>query len=145
MRFNPGFIFVGDGRKNVAFQLRGAAHHVFTGDDVQRCFNALCFTLRQAFRNRRGDTLKHHRTHGGGDQINARDEVNHVVANATYRVDARDRFNLFVFTHHVNLIAMTGIQGIQNHLIHIGECQGNARVCQQFTDKSTTDITCAKM
>ncbi|SAF15962.1 Uncharacterised protein [Enterobacter cloacae] len=40
---------------------------------------------------------------------------------------------------------MTGIQGIQNHLIHIGECQGNARVCQQFTDKATTNITCAKM
>jgi hypothetical protein len=40
---------------------------------------------------------------------------------------------------------MTGIQGIEYHLIHIGECQRNARVCQQFADKATTDITCAKM
>ena len=40
---------------------------------------------------------------------------------------------------------MTGIQGIQDHLIHIGERQRNARVCQQFADKTTTDVTCAKM
>ena len=32
-----GFIFVRDGGEHMAFQLRGAAHHVFTGDDVQRC------------------------------------------------------------------------------------------------------------
>ena len=43
------------------------------------------------------------------------------------------------------LIAMTGIQGIKYHLIDIGKRQLDTRVCQQFTDKTTTDITCAKM
>ena len=45
----------------------------------------------------------------------------------------------------MNLIAMTGIQGIKYGLIDIGERQFNARVGQQFTDKATSDITCAKM
>ena len=129
----------------MAFQLRGAAHHVFTGDDVQRGVDTLRFTFCQAFRDRRGDALKHNRAHGGGDQIDAGDKVNNVVADAADRVDARYCLNLLVFAHHMDLIAMTGIQGIQDDLIHIGECQGNARVCQQFTDKTTTDITCAKM
>lgn len=39
---------------------------------------------------------------------------------------------------------MTGIQGIKYHLIDIGKRQLDTRVCQQFTDKATTDITCAK-
>ncbi|MNT43094.1 hypothetical protein D3C72_1795450 [compost metagenome] len=43
--FDPGFIFVGDGGQNVAFQLRGTAHHVFTGDDIQRRGDALGFTF----------------------------------------------------------------------------------------------------
>ena len=47
--------------------------------------------------------------------------------------------------NHMNLIAMTGIQGIKHHLIYIGKRQLDTRVCQQFTDKATTDITCAKM
>ena len=52
---------------------------------------------------------------------------------------------LLGFTNHMNLIAMTGIQGIKYHLIDIGKRQLDTRVCQQFTDKATTDITCAKM
>jgi hypothetical protein len=40
---------------------------------------------------------------------------------------------------------MTGIQGIKDDLINIGERQFNARVGQQLTDKTTADITCAKM
>ena len=71
--------------------------------------------------SRRRDALKYHRAHRGGHQVNAGDEVDNIVANAAYRVDARDRFNLLVFSHHVYLVAMTGIQGIQNDLIHIGE------------------------
>ena len=129
----------------MAFQLRGAAHHVFTGDDVQRCVDALRFTFCQAFRHRRGNALKHHRANGRGHQIDTGDEVDNVFANAAYRINARHRLNLLVFAYHVYLIAMTGIQGIQDYLIHIGECQRNACVCQQFTDKATTDITCAKM
>ncbi len=40
---------------------------------------------------------------------------------------------------------MTGIQGIKYGLIDIGKRQVDARVSQQFTDKATSDITCAKM
>ena len=145
MRFNPGFVFICYSVEHVAFQLRGAAHHVFTGDDVQRGVDALRFTFCQAFRNRRGDTLKNDRTHGRGDQIDAGDQVDNVFPDAADRVDAGYRLNLLVFTDYMDLIAMTRIQGIQDNLIHIGECQRNARVCQQFTDKTTTDITCAKM
>ena len=45
----------------------------------------------------------------------------------------------------MDLIAMTGIQGIEYDLIYIRERQLYPRVRQQFADKATTDITCAKM
>ena len=145
MRFHPGFVFLCYGVEHVAFQLRGAAHHVLAGNDVQRGVDALRFTFCQAFCHRRGDTLQYHRAHRRGDQVNAGDKVDNVVADTAYRVDASDRFHLLIFTHHMYLVAMTVIQGIQNDLIYIGECQRNARVCQQLADKATTDITCAKM
>jgi hypothetical protein len=56
-----------------------------------------------------------------------------------------DGVNLLVFTNNMDLIAMTGIKGVENHLINIGECQRNPRVSQQFADEATSDITCAKM
>ncbi|KUV82554.1 hypothetical protein AWF46_21945 [Escherichia coli] len=68
-----------------------------------------------------------------------------IITNAADGIDARNGIYLLGFTNHMNLIAMTGIQGIKHHLIYIGKRQLDTCVCQQFTDKATTDITCAKM
>ena len=59
---------------------------------------------------------------GGGDQVNAGNQVNDFIADAADGIDAGDGIDLLVFTDDMNLIAMTGIQGIKYHLIHIGEC-----------------------
>ena len=72
-------------------------------------------------------------------------QFNNIIADAAYSVDAGDGINLLIFTHDMNLIAMTGIQGIEHDLIYIRERQLYPRVRQQFADKATTDITCAKM
>ena len=72
-------------------------------------------------------------------------QVDDIIADAAHGVDAGDGINLFVFTYDMNLIAMTGIQGIEYDLIYIRERQLYPRVRQQFADKATTDITCAKM
>ncbi len=66
-------------------------------------------------------------------------------ADAADGIDAGDGVHLLILTDDVNLIAMTGIQGIKYGLIDIGKRQFDARVGQQFTDKATSDITCAKM
>ncbi|CNU06914.1 Uncharacterised protein [Salmonella enterica subsp. enterica serovar Bovismorbificans] len=65
--FNPGFIAICQRIHYVAFQLRGAAHHIFAGDDIQRGIHALRLTFYQPFSDSRSDTLKHHRAHGSGD------------------------------------------------------------------------------
>jgi hypothetical protein len=45
----------------------------------------------------------------------------------------------------MNRILMTGVKGIQNHLIHIREDQFDTGISQQLTDKTATDVTCSKM
>ena len=44
-------------------------------------------------------------------------QVDDIIADAAHGVDAGDGINLFVFTYDMNLIAMTGIQGIEYDLI----------------------------
>ena len=143
--FNPGFILFGQGVKNVALKLAGAANHILAGDDIQRGRNALRLAFSQAFGNRRGDALQHDRADGGGHQIHAGNQLYNFVANAADGVNAGNGIDLLVLADHVNLIAMTGIQGIKHDLIYIRKRQLYPRVRQQFADKATTDITCAKM
>ena len=101
--------------------------------------------LRQPFGDRWRDALEHDGTDGGGDQIHLSDQVHNLIADAADGIDAGDGVHLLILTDDVNLIAMTGIQGIKYGLIDIGKRQFDARVGQQFTDKATSDITCAKM
>ncbi len=72
-------------------------------------------------------------------------QVDNIIADAADSVDAGNRIHLLIFTHNMNLIAMTGIQGIEYDLVYIRKRQLYPRVSQQFADKATTDITCAKM
>ncbi|STT29936.1 Uncharacterised protein [Klebsiella pneumoniae] len=97
------------------------------------------------FGDRWRDALEHDGTDGGGDQIHFSDQVHNLIADAADGIDAGDGVHLLILTDDVNLIAMTGIQGIKYGLIDIGKRQFDARVGQQFTDKATSDITCAKM
>ena len=143
--FNPGFVFFGEGVKNVTLQLGGAADHVLAGDDIQRGGNPLRLTFGQTFGNRRGDAFQHDRADGGGHQIHAGNQLYNFVADAADGVNAGNGIDLLVLADHVNLIAMTGIQGIKHDLIYIRKRQLYPRVRQQFADKATTDITCAKM
>ncbi|MNI48385.1 hypothetical protein D3C73_1029460 [compost metagenome] len=145
MFFNPGFIRIVQRVQHVAFQLGGAAHHVFTGNNIQRGANTLRFTLDQPFGDGRRNALQHDRTNRGGHEINLGNQFNDIVADAADGVNAGNGINLLIFTDNMNLIAMTGIQGVENHLIYIRKRQLYPRVCQQFADKATTDITCAKM
>ena len=103
------------------------------------------FALRQPFGDGRGDALKDHGTDGSGHQVDAGDQIHDLVANAADGIHAGDGIHLLIFANDVNLVAMTGIQGIKYGLINIGKRQFDARVGQQFTDKATSDITCAKM
>jgi hypothetical protein len=77
--------------------------------------------------------------------VNAGNQLNDFIADAADGIDAGNGIDLLIFADHVNLIAMTGIQGIKHNLIYIRKRQLYPRVCQQFADKATTDITCAKM
>ena len=69
--------------------------------------------------------------------------ISRLLHAAPVKYAASYQYTCLLYTS--NLIAMTGIQGIKYHLIDIGKRQLDTRVCQQFTDKATTDITCAKM
>ena len=129
----------------MSLQLGGTADHVLAGDDVERGSNPLRLTFDQAFGNRRGDAFQHDRADGGGHQIHAGNQLDNFVADAADGVNAGNGINLLILADHVNLIAMTGIQGIKHDLIYIRERQLYPRVRQQFADKTTTDITCAKM
>ena len=67
MRFNPHFLFFRQRVEYVLFELAGAAHHIFTGDDIQRIFVALLVTQNQTFRDVWRNFFQYGRAHGGGD------------------------------------------------------------------------------
>ncbi|CST30640.1 Uncharacterised protein [Shigella sonnei] len=67
MFFYPRFGVFRQGVHHMAFQLRGTAYHVFTGDDVQRGFITLFFAFHQPFGDSRSNTFQHNRANGGSD------------------------------------------------------------------------------
>jgi hypothetical protein len=81
VRFNPGFVFFCQGVKTWPFSCV-VPRTMFSQAMMFSGVDALRFTFCQAFGDRRGDALKHDRADGGGDQINAGNQVNNVVADA---------------------------------------------------------------
>ena len=103
----------------MAFQLRGTAYHVFTGDDVQRGFITLFFAFHQR-------PLAIARSIGSSTtgptavvtQIDLSNQINDIITNAADSIDAGNGIYLLGFTNHMNLIAMTVFRA-SVHLIDI--------------------------
>ena len=105
----PRLIVSGQRCHNMAFQLAGAAHHVFTGDDIKRGGVAVGSAHHQAFSDGGGDTLQHHRADCRRDQIDLSNQGDDFVADAADRVYAGYRVDLLVFAHHMHLVAVTRV------------------------------------
>ncbi len=107
--FHPGFVALCERVKDMRFQLAGAAHHVFTGDDIERALVALRFTQRQTFGNRRSDALQYHRANGGRHEIDRGDKRHDILAGAVNRIHAGNGINLLLLAHHAHLIAVARV------------------------------------
>ncbi len=126
-------------------EVTGAAHHVFAGDDVERCQVAGIEAGLQPLGKGAGNFVQNVGADRGGDQIGGDDTGDHLVTGGAHRCHVAHHVQLLIRSHHMDLVLLTVVELIDQGVVDVGEGDLMAGICQHFTDKAPTDVTSTKM
>ena len=145
MRFGPGLGLVVQRGEHQFLQLRSGFQAVLAGHDVQRLLDAGGLAGGDAGCHGGRHELQDAQTHGRGDDIGSHDGLDCRVAA---RMDGGHAFHLniiFFVIRYVDGVASTGVDLGQQVFYNIGKGNGIARLGEHCSDKSTADISGAKL